>query len=188
MAVRHRLIKVSPRTVWDVLADGSRYAEWVVGTSSSEPVRGQWPQVGSAIAYEIRVGPVRLGNETVVRYCEEGVELGLEGGLGLVDEFANRAGVLGTARISVELRPWGPYCLVITDEHPLQGVGGKLHNVGVEAVLQLRHRTLLARLARLCEAEGTPEQEPRAEAGAGRSASPRQPHGAAAHGGAGGPA
>ncbi|MFM9552410.1 SRPBCC family protein [Streptomyces caniscabiei] len=176
MAVRHRLIKVSPRTVWDVLADGSRYAEWVVGTSASEPVRGQWPQVGSAIAYEIRVGPVRLGNETVVRYCEEGVELGLEA----------RAGVLGTARISVQLRPWGPYCLVIADEHPLQGVGGKLHNVGVEAVIQLRHRTMLARLARLCEAEGTPEREPRAAAGAGRSASPRQPHGAVAHGGADG--
>ncbi|MFF9774357.1 SRPBCC family protein [Streptomyces sp. NPDC013978] len=168
MAVRHRLIKVSPQTVWDVLADGTRYAEWVVGTSASEPVRGQWPEVGSAIAYEIRVGPWRLSNETVVRYCDEGSELGLEA----------RAGVLGTARISVELRPWGPYCLVIADEHPLQGVGGKLHNVGVEALIQVRHRTMLARLARLCEAEGSPRRESPEEAGTER---PRKPRGMAAH-------
>ncbi|MEE1760209.1 MULTISPECIES: SRPBCC family protein [unclassified Streptomyces] len=173
MAVRHRLIKVSPQTVWDVLADGTRYAEWVVGTSASEPVRGQWPQVGSAIAYEIRVGPWRLSNETVVRYCDEGSELGLEA----------RAGVLGTARISVELRPWGPYCLVIADEHPLQGMGGQLHNVGVEALIQLRHRTMLARLARLCEAEGTPQRESPEEAEAER---PRKPRGVAAHRTAGG--
>ncbi|ULR48142.1 SRPBCC family protein [Streptomyces deccanensis] len=173
MAVRHRLIKVSPQTVWDVLADGTRYAEWVVGTSASEPVRGQWPQVGSAIAYEIRVGPWRLSNETVVRYCDEGSELGLEA----------RAGVLGTARISVELRPWGPYCLVIADEHPLQGVGGKLHNVGVEALIQVRHRTMLARLARLCEAEGSPQRESTEEAGTER---PRKPRGMAAHRTAGG--
>ncbi|WP_405812908.1 SRPBCC family protein [Streptomyces sp. NBC_01390] len=143
MAVRHRLIKVSPRTVWSVLADGSRYTEWVVGTSESEPVRGQWPQVGSTIGYEVRVGPLRLTNETVVRHYVEGSELGLEA----------RAGILGTARIAIELRPWGEHCLVIADEHPLQGAGGLLHNVGVDALIQLRHRAMLARLARVCEAQ-----------------------------------
>jgi hypothetical protein len=154
MAVRHRLIKVSPQVVWALLTDGSRYAEWVVGTSASEPVRGRWPQVGSAIEYEIRVGPLRLSNETVVRYCDEGSELGLEA----------RAGVLGTARISIRLRPWGPYCLVIVDEHPLRGVGGALHNVGVEALIQLRHRAMLARLAELCEARAGDEAGAEAEA------------------------
>ena len=149
MAVRHRLIKVSPQAVWAVLADGTRYAEWVVGTSASEPVRGRWPQVGSAIEYEIRMGPLRLSNETVVRYCDEGSELGLEA----------RAGVLGTARISIVSAPGDAYCLVIVDEHPLQGVGGALHNVGVEALIQLRHRSMLARLARLCEARTEAETE-----------------------------
>lgn len=148
MAIRHRLIKVSPETVWAVLADGSRYAEWVVGTSDSEPVRGQWPRVDSAIAYEVRVGPFTLSNETVVRYCEEGRELGLEA----------RAGALGTARIAITLRPWGRHCLVVADEHPLQGVGGTLHNVGVEALIQLRHRAMLARLARVCEEQARAEQ------------------------------
>ncbi|MEU6227312.1 SRPBCC family protein [Streptomyces sp. NPDC047042] len=141
MAVRHRLIKASPARVWEVLSDGSRYAEWVVGTSSSQPVSGQWPQQDSAIGYEVRLGPFRVGNETVVRRCQEGSVLELEAA----------AGVLGTARIAIELREWGEHCLVLVDEHPLQGAGGALHNVGFEALIQLRHRAMLARLARCCE-------------------------------------
>ena len=141
MARRHRLIRVSPSAVWDVLADGHRYAEWVVGTSRSEPVRGQWPHKDAAIRFQVRLGPLRLANETVVRHCEEGAALELEA----------HAGVLGTARIAIELRPWGDHCLVIVDEHPLRGAGGRLHNVGFDALIQLRHRTMLARLARLCE-------------------------------------
>ncbi|MFE9017857.1 SRPBCC family protein [Streptomyces sp. NPDC007808] len=143
MAVRHRLIRVTPSVVWAVLADGSRYAEWVVGTSRSEPVRGQWPHLDAAIRYEVRLGPARLTNETVVRHCEEGVRLELEA----------QAGPLGSARVAFELRPWGEHCLVIVDEHPLRGAGGRLHNVGFEALIQLRHRAMLARLARLCENE-----------------------------------
>lgn len=143
MAVRHHLIRVGPGAVWDVLAEGHRYAEWVVGTSESHPVRGQWPRTGAAIRYQVRLGPVRLDNETVVRYCEEGTRLELEAA----------AGALGTARIAIELRPWGEHCLVIVDEHPLRGAGGRMHNVGFEALIQLRHRAMLSRLAKLCEAE-----------------------------------
>ncbi|MGW0817873.1 SRPBCC family protein [Streptomyces viridiviolaceus] len=143
MAVRHRLIQASPQAVWEVLADGNQYVEWVVGPSAVSPTRGQWPQVGAAIAYEVCLGPVRLSNETVVRHCVEGSELELEA----------HAGSLGTARIAIELRPWGENCLVIVDEHPLRGAGGLLHNTGVEVLIQLRHRAMLARLAKLCEAE-----------------------------------
>ncbi|AYN37902.1 SRPBCC family protein [Streptomyces dangxiongensis] len=141
MAVRHRLIKADPAAVWEVLADGNRYADWVVGTGDSWPREGQWPQLGASIEYEIRLGPMRLTNRTIVRHCEEGTRLELE----------IMAGYLGTARFSIELREWGEYCLVIADEHPLQGAGAVLHNVGVEALIQMRHRSMLARLARLCE-------------------------------------
>jgi hypothetical protein len=141
VAVRHRLIKAAPGTVWNVLADGTRYGEWVVGTSSTTPVRGQWPALGATLEFQVRLGPVSLTDQTVVRHCVEGSLLELEA----------KAGFLGTARIALELRPWGEHCLVIVDEHPLQGAGGLLHNVGVEALIQLRHRAMLARLARCCE-------------------------------------
>ncbi|MEV1066870.1 SRPBCC family protein [Streptomyces sp. NPDC050263] len=143
MAVRHRLVKATPRTVWAVLADGDRYTEWVVGASASRETRGRWPEVGAALSYEVRLGPARLTNETVVRRCEEPTALELEA----------KAGALGTARIAFELRSWGDQCLVIVDEHPLGGVGGLLHNAAAEVVIQLRHRAVLARLARICEAE-----------------------------------
>ncbi|MEW1871427.1 SRPBCC family protein [Streptomyces caelestis] len=143
MAVRHHLIRTSPQSVWAVLEDGTRYADWVVGTSSSKPVRGHWPQLGSAIAYEVRFGPLSLSNETVVRRCLPGEMLELEA----------KAGPLGTARIAIEVRPWGDHCLVIVDEHPLKGAGGAVHNVAVEALIQIRHRTMLARLAKICEAD-----------------------------------
>ncbi|MFI0242153.1 SRPBCC family protein [Streptomyces sp. NPDC016845] len=143
MARRHRMIKASPAAVWAVLADGSKYADWVVGTESSEPVRGQWPEVGASLRYEVQLGPVHLTNETVVRYREEGSLLELEA----------KAGPLGTARISLQLRPWGDDCLVTVDEHPLNGAAGALHNFGLEAVIQLRHRAMLARLAHVCEDE-----------------------------------
>ncbi|WP_328492103.1 SRPBCC family protein [Streptomyces sp. NBC_00414] len=150
MAVRHRLIKKSPREVWAVLADGTRYADWVVGTASSYPVRGQWPQVDSAIGYEVRAGFWTLRNESVVRACVEGRELELEA----------IAGPLGTARIAIELRPWGEYTLVIIDEHPLQGAGGVMHNVAVEGLIQLRHRAMLKRLADVCEENGQGRSQP----------------------------
>jgi uncharacterized protein YndB with AHSA1/START domain len=165
VAVRHRLIKVSPSAVWAVLADGTRYAEWVVGTSASRPVRGQWPAKNAAIRFLVRLGPLRLVNETIVRYCEEGKRLELEA----------QAGPLGTARIAIELRPWGDHCLAIVDEHPLQGAGGRLHNVTFEPLIHLRHRAMLGRLARLCEAGAREERgekvpEPVATGGGGEGA------------------
>lgn len=150
MAVRHRLVQATPQAVWDVLADGNLYADWVVGTSDSTPGAGQWPQVGATLTYEVRLGPLRLNNESVVRHKVDGSLLEIEA----------KAGSLGTARISVELRPWGEQCLVIVDEHPLRGPGGLLHNAGAEALIQVRHRTMLARLARLCEAEAGGRSRP----------------------------
>jgi hypothetical protein len=149
MAVRHRVIRSSPRQVWQVLADSSRYADWVVGTASTHAVRGRWPEVGAALSYEVRLGFLRLTNDTVVRACTEGRELELEA----------HAGPLGTARIAVEIRPWGDHSLVLIDEHPLLGAGGTLHNPGVEIVIQLRHRAMLKRLAGLCERAGSDAPE-----------------------------
>ncbi|MBV2354066.1 SRPBCC family protein [Streptomyces sp. J2-1] len=156
MAVRHRMIKAVPARVWEVLSDPRRYADWVVGTAKSRPRAGQWPQKGASLAYEIRLGPLRVANETVVRRFREGSVLELEA----------HAGALGTARISIEVREWGEHSLVIVDEHPLRGAGGALHNVGFEALIQLRHRAMLARLAEVCEAPADEASAPRSHRGA----------------------
>ncbi|MFF9472149.1 SRPBCC family protein [Streptomyces roseolus] len=141
MAVRHRLVHATPHQVWDVLADATRYADWVVGTSESRPARGQWPALDSALEYTVALGPWTVSGTTVVRRVEAPRELELE-----VD-----SGPVGTARVAIEVRPWGEESLVIVDEHPLRGMGGALHNAAVDALIQLRHRNMLKRLAAVVE-------------------------------------
>lgn len=141
MAVRHQLIHRSPRTTWAVLADPELYGEWVVGPSGSTPLDHLWPAPGSRLRYTVRLGPWSLEGITTVRHRETGKELELEASFKSV----------GTARIFLQLRPWGEETLIVCDEHPLRGVGGVLHNPVSEAALQLRHRGMLARLAKLVE-------------------------------------
>lgn len=145
MAVRHVLVKRPPEAVWSVLCDGSRYAEWVVGTSDTEEADPDWPEVGSKIRYAVRLGPLVLHNQTVVRVCDPPGRLELEA----------VAGPLGSARIAIRVEPWGEdETLVIVDEHPLRGPGSRLHIAPVELLIQLRHRKMLARLGRVVEQTG----------------------------------
>ncbi|MFD9421979.1 MULTISPECIES: SRPBCC family protein [unclassified Streptomyces] len=146
MAVRHRLIRKPPADVWEVLSDVEQYGHWVVGTSRSEQDEGQWPELGAALRYEIKIGPIILHNRTVVRRSEPTRVLELEAD----------SGPLGTARIAMELRPWGEHTLVILDEHPLRGAGGALHNGLIDVAQQVRNRAMLGRLARLCEGDENP--------------------------------
>ncbi|MGW7317226.1 SRPBCC family protein [Streptomyces sp. NPDC054854] len=144
MAVRHRLIHAAPHEVWAVLCDGSRYADWVVGTSDSRVARGMWPELGSALDYTVRIGPWAGSGTTIVRRVQAPRELELE-----VD-----SGPLGTARVAIEIRVWGEESLIIVDEHPLRGLGGLLHNAALDTLIQLRHRDMLRRLARVVEESG----------------------------------
>ncbi|MFD8685905.1 SRPBCC family protein [Streptomyces sp. NPDC059651] len=146
MAVRHRLIRKPPADVWEVLSDVARYGDWVVGAARAEVDEGQWPKLEASLRYEIRIGPFTLHNRTVVRRSEPTAVLELEAD----------SGPLGTARIAMELRPWGEHTLIIFDEHPLRGAGGALHNGLLDAAQQVRHRAMLRRLARLCEGDEGP--------------------------------
>ncbi|WAX76950.1 SRPBCC family protein [Streptomyces sp. KMM 9044] len=137
MVERHRLIERPPADVWAVLADGTRYADWVVGTSGTRPDAGVRPHAGSSIVYTVHLAPWSVAGSTVVRRCEAPFIL----------EREADSGWLGTARTALEVRPWGENTLVTINEHPLRGPGGVLHNTVVDAPIQPRHRTMLARLA-----------------------------------------
>lgn len=157
MARRYVLVQRPPEDVWAVLADADRYADWVVGTHESQSAQGPWPRPGSAIEYSVRLAvPGSLGralpemtfaNRTLVRICEAPHRLELEA----------RAGRLGTARIAIDVRPWGAReSIVILDEHPLRGPGARHHNALFDFAMLPRHRRMLDRLATTVE-ESHPE-------------------------------
>ncbi|MEW2168133.1 SRPBCC family protein [Streptomyces sp. NPDC007084] len=150
MAIRHQVIERSPEAVWAVLEDPRLYAEWVVGTSTSRPLDERWPQVGSRLGYVLGRGRLTYEGRTVVRRVEPLRWLELEAD----------SGRLGTARIAIEVRTWGPHTLVLVDEHPLRGIGGALHTAPLEVLIQLRHRKMLARLAKVVEERAVPATPP----------------------------
>ncbi|MGW5347695.1 SRPBCC family protein [Streptomyces sp. HUAS TT3] len=143
MAVQHRLVPCPPERVWQVLSDGNRYAKWVVGAHSAREADDRWPLEGAVLKYQVKLGPLRYEGETVVRVNEAPDRLELEAVAGDA-----------SARIAIEVRPWGGETLVVVDEHPLRGRGWSFHHAAIDAVAQLRHRLLLARLARECEDGG----------------------------------
>jgi carbon monoxide dehydrogenase subunit G len=142
MATVNVLVRRPPEQVWDVLADGSCYADWVVGTKEIRAVDDGWPAVGTSIHYTVGVGPLELRGRTTVRVAEEHRRLGLEAD----------AGLIGTARIVIDLVPWGDETVVELDESPLRGPAYQLHTMVSDALLLVRGRPMVANLARLVEA------------------------------------
>lgn len=55
--------------VWDVIADGWTYSQWVVGNSRMRAVSADWPSAGAVIHHSIGVWPLLLDDETVVEDC-----------------------------------------------------------------------------------------------------------------------
>ncbi|MEV4614951.1 SRPBCC family protein [Kitasatospora sp. NPDC049258] len=144
MAQRQQLVERPPQDVWDVLADGRRYAQWVVGTQEILDADAHWPQVGARLVFRAGIGPFNFRDSCVVRICEPGRRLELEA----------KADPFGTARIAITLIPWAEHTLVILDEHPLRGPGARLEGPASELVLHLRNRRMLANLARAAGGSG----------------------------------
>lgn len=55
--------------VWDVLADGWTYAQWVVGNSRMRAVDDDWPAPGTRILHSVGVWPFVIDDETVAISC-----------------------------------------------------------------------------------------------------------------------
>ena len=142
MAVLNVLVDRPPDHVWDVLSDGSSYAEWVMGTKYIRDVDPGWPNLGAKIHFSFGVGPWTLNDVTTVRLVEYGQHLELEA----------HAGPLGSARVSIRLLPWGQErTVVILDEHPLTGAGARWHSLPMEGLLRFRNERMLRSLAEVVE-------------------------------------
>jgi uncharacterized protein YndB with AHSA1/START domain len=141
VAVVNGLVERRPEQVWDVLADGHAYSDWVIGTTEIRAVDDGWPALGTSIHYTVGRGPLSLRGQTTVRQVDPGRRLGLEA----------HAGLLGTARIAIELTDWGDGTLIVIDEHPLRGPTYWLQSAVSEALLLVRGRPMVNQLAKVVE-------------------------------------
>ncbi|HET7448964.1 MAG TPA: SRPBCC family protein [Gaiellaceae bacterium] len=78
----------APReTVFAVLADAKRYADWVVGTAEIRDADVVWPAPGAKLYHSVGAGPLRFDDHTEVLACEAPGRLVLLAHLGPLGDF-----------------------------------------------------------------------------------------------------
>jgi hypothetical protein len=133
--------------VWDVLANGWTYSQWVVGNTRMRAVDPRWPAPGSTIHHTIGVWPVVLNDETEVESSTPLEELVL----------LAKGRPFGGARIILRLFDTQNGCRIEMAEVPVGGPLNLLPRQVALAAAYPRNRECLARLAALAERREQPE-------------------------------
>ena len=136
-----RDVRASRQQIWDAMADGWTYAQWVVGNSRTRAVDGQWQQSGSAIKHSVGIWPLVISDQTVVESCTPAEELVLRAGIG----------PLGALRITLRLHDIPDGCRIEMIEVPESGPVKLIPNRLVLAAVYPRNRECLWRLTALAE-------------------------------------
>ncbi|WP_313676181.1 SRPBCC family protein [Mycolicibacterium sp.] len=136
-----RDIAAPRQRVWDVLAHGWTYAQWVVGNSRMRAVDDDWPAPGSRILHSIGVWPLVIDDETVVLSCVPEQELVL----------LAKIGRLGAARITLRLSDIAGGCRLEMDEIAVRGPMRMVPNRLQLAGIWPRNKECTWRLAGLAE-------------------------------------
>ncbi|BDX35072.1 polyketide cyclase [Mycobacterium antarcticum] len=135
--------------VWEQVADGWTYAQWVVGNSRMRAVDADWPAPGSTIHHSVGIWPLLLDDETVVETCLPPSELVL----------IAKGRPVGAARITLRLTDTDTGCRIEMSEVP---VGGPLKWLPERAALASawpRNRECTRRLAALAERRTGPDRD-----------------------------
>ncbi|OBB01698.1 polyketide cyclase [Mycobacteriaceae bacterium 1482268.1] len=135
-----RDIPASRRQVWDVIADGWTYSQWVVGNSRMRAVDPNWPEVGTTIRHSIGVWPLLINDETVVEECVPLEKLVL-----------HAKGRLGGARVVLRLSDIPDGCRVTMEEYPVSGLLSFVPDKVGDLAAWPRNRETLWRLGTIAE-------------------------------------
>lgn len=136
-----REVDASVQEVWDVMADGWTYSQWVVGNSRTRAVDSSWPEPGAAIRHSVGVWPLVINDQTSVESATPPDELVLRAGLG----------ALGAMQITMRLEETPTGCRVHMIEVPVEGplrfIPDRVNLLGIFP----RNRECLLRLAAIAE-------------------------------------
>jgi hypothetical protein len=139
-AITTKELPVSSDQVWQLLADGRRYADWVVGASHIREVEPGWPNVGAKFHHTVGVWPFHLRDNTVVEGCEVGRRLVLEA----------RARPFGRARVEITLEETPKGTRVVMSEEAKSPALARWANPVLAPLIHVRNVEALRRLAALC--------------------------------------
>ncbi|MGW0249755.1 SRPBCC family protein [Nocardia goodfellowii] len=132
------VVNAPVKQVFDVLADGWLYANWVVGASHIRDVDSDWPQVGSRIHHSVGPWPLTIDDTTEVVAVDPPRLL----------ELKARAWPAGTASIRLELT--GDEATEIRMTEEVSGGPGRLLPSPLQGLLLTpRNTESLSRLADL---------------------------------------
>lgn len=131
---------VPPEAVWAVLADGWRYAGWVVGAKAIRDVDEGFPTPGTKLHHRFGVGRFTIDDSTVVEEADEPSRLVLRA----------RARPAGAARVIVELARTPEGGTEITmEEYPTSGLAKAIDNPVLRGAVAARNLEALRRLKNL---------------------------------------
>ncbi|MCX8563961.1 SRPBCC family protein [Mycolicibacterium mucogenicum] len=134
------------QAVWDVIADGWTYSQWVVGNSRMRAVDANWPAAGSRIQHSIGVWPFLVDDVTEVLECRVLEELVL----------LAKARPFGRARISLRLSDTpGGGCRIAMAEEAVGAPMGWIPNQLTMAAVIPRNRECVWRLSAIAERRTT---------------------------------
>jgi len=136
-----RDVSASRQSVWDVIANGWTYSQWVVGNSRTRAVASDWPEPGSTIKHSVGVWPLVVNDQTEVESCTPGEELVLKA----------RIGLFGAARITLRLTDIADGCRIEMIEVPVTGPASLMPDRLALIAVYPRNRECLWRLAALAE-------------------------------------
>jgi uncharacterized protein YndB with AHSA1/START domain len=134
-------INASPEAVFAVLADPRSYAYWVVGSREVRSADAHWPAPGSAFDHAVGIGPLRIRD---VSYVEEARPPELL-------QLRTKARPLGTARVTLRLRPSGAGTDLTMVEDPADRLTALGFNRLTHGLVRVRNARSLDRLKRLAE-------------------------------------
>jgi uncharacterized protein YndB with AHSA1/START domain len=132
-----RIIHFPPSAVYEVLADPSAFASWVVGTKEIRRADPSWPAGGSHFDHEVGAGAATLHDNTKSLAAEPNRRLLL----------SVRYRPFGVAEVEIELEPVGEGATrVVLRETATAGPTARLPKPISDAAFAIRNAVSLRRL------------------------------------------
>ena len=134
-------IDAPPEAVWRVIADGTSYSDWVVGSRAVREVESEWPRPGVRIHHTVGLGPLSWNDDTKVLEADEPRRILLEA----------RLRPFATAHVELGFEPRDGGTRVTIDEHLCAGPLARLNPRLASVLIRGRNVETLRRLKAIAE-------------------------------------